>query len=246
MELFNTVVLALVLFSASAVFGLLFQGLFIFNLSDGIPLASPVLTAIDICVQMFLSVLQLVCGSMLWKLRKFCQDPVILFGLQRACSVIMGVQLLVFGLFGMASEHVLWHGGFVGSIAVVAVPVAFLLLSVWSTDTLSSRGSMLRAALKIDAAALFVLVGYTLLHIHQLLDSKDSLSLVFARVVAQNKMMLLVSFVCLGLLLFILFLWAASSPSKVGLCPIDDEQAHKIQLFNVICAGVGLFGGNKV
>lgn len=65
--------LALVLFNASAVLGLLLQGLFIFNLSDGIPLGSPVLTAIDIAVQMFLSVLQLVCGSMLWKLRKSSQ-----------------------------------------------------------------------------------------------------------------------------------------------------------------------------
>jgi hypothetical protein len=57
------------LLNGSACFGLLMQGLFIFNLSDGIPLASPLLTAFDICLQMFLSMLQLVSASMFWKMR---------------------------------------------------------------------------------------------------------------------------------------------------------------------------------
>jgi hypothetical protein len=245
MDGFNAICLALVLFNASAVIGLLFQGLFIFNLSDGIPLGSPVLTAIDISVQMFLSVLQLVCGSMLWKLRKSSQDPLILFGLQRACCVIMCVQLLVFGIFGVASELVLRSEAFVVTVAGFSFVIGLLLLSVWRTDILSSRGTMLRAALKVDAAALSVVICYTLLHLHQDLDAKSSLSVAFSAAVSQNRWLLLVSLVCVGLLLFVMFLWASSRASKVGLCPLEDEHARKIQFLNVVCAGVGLFGGSR-
>lgn len=96
---------------------------------------------------------------------------------------------------------------------------------------------------QIDVAALLVLICYSVLHVHQNLDARDSLSETFAKAVAQNRLLLLVSFVCLVLLLFVLFLWASSSASKVGLCPIEDSHATKIQFLNVVCAGIGLFGG---
>ncbi len=243
MELFNSICLALILFNASAVLGLLFQGLFIFNLSDGIPLGSPVLTAIDICVQMFLSVLQLVCGSMLWKLRKSSHDPLILFGLQRASVVIMSVQMLVFGLFGMASEHVLHREAFVTTVSAFSAPVGWLLWSVWRTDVLTSRSTMLRAALRLNAAALFVVICYLLLHLHQNWDAVETLSTLFVKSVSQNSWLVLVSSASMVVLLFIMFLWTTSPASKVGLCPIEDGHAGKIQFLNIVCAGIGLFGG---
>lgn len=61
----------------------------------------------------------------------------------------MAVQLLVFCLFGLASELVLRGEAFVATVLGFAIPVAALLFSVWRTDILSSRGTMLHAALKV-------------------------------------------------------------------------------------------------
>ena len=70
MFLKSLILTALVLLSASSVIGLLLYGLFVFNLSEtAIPLKSPLLTVVDICLQMFVSLLQFVAGSMMWKLR---------------------------------------------------------------------------------------------------------------------------------------------------------------------------------
>ncbi len=186
MELFNSVVLALLLFNASAVVGLLVQGLFVFNLADAIPLTSPLLTAVDICVQMFLSVLQLVCGSMLWKLRRASQDPLLLAGVQRACVVIVSVQVVVFALFGMASDAVLWREAFLAVVGAFGLVVGWLLWRVWRTDMLTSRATMLATALRIDAVALTVLVCYGFLHVSQNVDAWQSGSLAFAAAVRQN------------------------------------------------------------
>ncbi len=246
MEAFNAVVLALMLFSASSVLGLLVQGLFVFNLSDAIPLSSPLLTAVDVAVQMFLSVLQLVCASMLWKLRRASQDLQLLAGIQRACVVIMTIQLVVFALFGLASDAVLWREAFVGTVGLFSVAIGILLARVWRTDMLTSRATMLATALRIDAAALLLLACYGLLHLNQQIDAVQSGSTSFAVTVGRNSWLLLVSAACLAALLYAVFLWAVSRSSKVGLSSIDDSYCQRIQLVNAMCAGVGLLGAPVV
>jgi hypothetical protein len=235
-------VLALLLFSASALVGLLVQGLFVFNLSDGIPLASPIATALDICVQMFLSVLQLVCASMLWKLRRASQDPLLLAGVQRACVVIVGVQVVVFALFGVVSDAVLWREAFLAVVGAFALVVGGLLLRVWRTDMLRSRATMLATALRIDAVALVVLVCYALLHVSQNVDAWQSGSVAFATAVRHNQWLLFVSALCLLVLLYIVLLWVLSPPSKVGKSSVDDAHCERIQFANALCAGIGLMG----
>jgi hypothetical protein len=63
-------------------------GLFVFNLGDGFTPKAPLLMAVDLCLQMFLSLLQLVMMSMVWKLRTDDADPPLLAGVQRGCECL--------------------------------------------------------------------------------------------------------------------------------------------------------------
>ncbi len=71
-------------------------GLFLFNLGEGQEPRWPLLLAVDMSLQLFLSLLQLVMASMTWKLRSDDADPPLLAGVQRA------------GLFCVARRRV-WH-----------------------------------------------------------------------------------------------------------------------------------------
>jgi len=244
MELIGPVSLAFILFNVSSCLGLLMQGLFVFNLSDGMPLASPLLFVVDLSLQLFLSMLQLVAASMFWKLRAVQSDAQVLEGTKRAGVVIALLQLVVFAMFGAASEVVVFRSGYQVVLTVFSVALVALLWSVWRTDILTDRGTMLQAALKFDLAALLLLGCYAILHIHQHLDAVASGSLVFARAVASSQWMLVVSGLCAASLLYIMGLWATCRPATARgrKNPVQAVSLRRLQLWNAACAAGGLLG----
>lgn len=239
--------LAFLLFNASSVAGLLLQGLFVFSLSDAIPLASPVLAVVDLSLQLLLSLLQLVASSMFWRLRNAQNDPQLLAGLQRAGCVLVALQLLVFATFGAASPVVLFRPGYAFALALFVVCTLAMLWSIWQTDMLSDRGTMLVTALKFDFVALLVLCCYGLLHLHQQLDALASGSSEFARLVAGNQWILGVSCFCGAVLLYVVGLWASCKEvtlvkSGGSKNPVQAASLGRIQFWNVVCAAGALLG----
>ena len=101
---------------------------------------------------------------------------------------------------------------------------------------------MLATALRVDAVALTVLMCYAFLHVSQNVDAWQSGSLAFAAAVRHNQWLLFVSALCLGVLLYIVFLWVVSPPAKFGKSSIEDAHCERIQFANALCAGIGLLG----
>ena len=247
-EVFGPVVIAFILLNGSSCFGLLLNGLFVFNLSDGVPLASPLLFVVDLCVQLFLAMLQLVCGSMFWKLRLTQLEPPLLAGVQRAGVVIMLLQMVVFAMFGTASELVLFRWGYQATLALFTASLSWLCYSIWMTDLLTDRGTMLTVALKFDFAALLVVCAYGSLHLHQYLDALASGSEGFARVVAANQWLLAMTGICIVLLLYVAYLWASISgnTARGRRNPLQTASLERLRRWNCICAAAGLFGAPVV
>ena len=247
-DVLGPVLIAFILLNASSCFGSLLQGLFIFNLSDGIPLASPLLFAVDLCLQMFLSMLQTVCGTMLWKMRASQDDPVLLAGVKRAGVVVVMVQLVVFGMFGAGSEVVLFRLGYEAVLGAFALVLGVVLLRVWREDVLSHRAAMLEAALKFDFVALLMLACYGSLHLLQLWDAQSSGSMQFLRAVRANQWILLVCGACALILMHVMGLWATckETTARGRKNPVQPTALRKLAWWNVVCAGLGLFGAPVV
>lgn len=156
-DLLGTIALVLCLLNASNAAGLLLYGLFVFNLGDGgVAPARPLLMALDMALQLFLNLLQLVAGSMVWRLRVLDKEPQLLAGLQRAGVVIAALQWGVLGLFGAVSETVLQRGPYLLCVAMLGATATALLWRIWHTDMLSDRALMLATAARFDAVAMLM------------------------------------------------------------------------------------------
>ena len=160
----------------------------------------------------------------------------------------MLLQLAVFATFGAASHLVLFRPGYFAVLGVFGSFLAAILWSVWHTDALADRGTMLKVALKFQLAALVVLCAFAVLQLMQAADAYATGSVVFLQVVQSQQWMLMVSAACAVVLLYAMGVWASVKESKTRGCknPLQSPSLERLRMCNVIAAGIGLLGAPVV
>lgn len=216
-------------------------GLFVFNLSDGVPLRSPLLTAFDLCLQMFVNILQLVSGSMLWRLRNNSRDPPLLAGLQRAGVVVMLLQLVLTIMFGFASDNVLYRPAYFLSVAIYAICLLYVCNKIWRTDILNHRVDMLRTAIWFNFASLVSALLYGMLLFFQGLDAWELCSERIRNAVFGNALSFGASVVAVFVLTLTMRFWIHAGPGQ-GINPLSLDSLKTIQFWNLVVAFIGLIG----
>ncbi len=195
---------------------------------------------------MFVSLLQLVTGSMIWKLRNSDADPPLLAGVQRATVVIVALQLVVFAMFGAANDFVFHRLEYTVALAAFTLAISLLLWRIWRTDILSDRVTMLRTAAQMDLVALLLVCAFGVLKANQSADARATGSMaVLAAVVDGNNVTLAFVIACVLVLLYTTRLWVTSTPPldpSDCVNPVRVAHVEQLQLWNLACAALGLFG----
>lgn len=169
-----------------------------------------------------------------------------LAGIQRATVVIVGLQLLVFCLFGLANDYVLYRGPYEACCVVCSGFVGWLLWRIWHTDMLNDRVTMLGVAAKLDLVALLMVSAYAVLKGNHTYDAVATGSVSFvARVTDQSWVTLVLAGVCAIVLLQVTRLWASCPPpadESDCMNPVSVAHIVLLQKWNLAGAVLGMFG----